>query len=151
MNTLWQSWIIKSIVTWFKTKNGSYPLYYEYEPRDDNTMTFFELRIDGPNFVELSQGCWQATVMINVLIQNEKNYRTLYTTQDMVKQILPAFENIEIYKYGTEPESDSTFLGCLEIKPGRGAQDIEINHYGSIKPFLDRTQSTIEAVYTLLL
>jgi len=124
-------------------------------PRDTEKIDhgFFELRLDGPYFTQVSNNYWTCYVEINVLIQEpltNKDGRQVYQIDANAGKIAAAFTDIIIKKFGNEVGDDDSVVGCLHVlQDVRDRQRIQINHFGQIEPKVRITQATVEAHYNM--
>lgn len=152
----WDRWVFASICQHFDDRRGTLPMYVEGTHRDTRELEdFFELRVDGPWYSEISKNYWWVFIEINVLIQSAKNNTDFHRIRKMTGIISQILERcIKVYKYGNEPYDDSSLLGVLERQDdrrGKNADRIQINHFGQIEPKLKLEQSTVEAHYVMKL
>lgn len=153
MNTSWSKWCILSITKHFDDNRGTLVMFLEGTPRDTNLVTScFELRIDGPSFIEPSKDFWKALVDVNILVQYRMtpttNFATIY---EYVGQILVIMDQgIPLLKLGTGAGDTGDQISCLELQMdpvGRRGDLLTVTNYGQVKPGLDVIQLTIEGHY----
>ena len=142
MDENWPRWFFASISKHFDDSTSEH-LLVEGEPRETwEEKNFFEFRMDGPDFTNLSPNNWFAIMDVNVLVQSVIG-EDLYKIHRMVGEIAAALnESIPIYKYG----NDDSLLTCLElVQDLRTNESIFINHYGRISPERPLLQATVGA------
>lgn len=146
-NANWQRWFKSSINKHFNDGKGTAHLYIEGAQRGTREQSeWAELRIDGPNFTELSRNCWEAYVEINVLISCQKGGLNLYGYDTLCGRFTSLFvTNLGIYKYGPEVQDDQSFFGCLSQ-----IEKIQVSHFGVIDPATNLMQGTIEGHYKMV-
>ena len=152
MNENWQRWIIASVADYFGTALASLniPMFLEGEvtdKRSDKTK-WIELRINGPQAKELTQGHWRLSVAINILITAAKDSKDAYAIYRIVGPIETAFCTIPVLKLGKETADDKSKIGCLELD-SHAAQPIKTNHYGQVTTDKPVMQSTVEGRYIM--
>lgn len=142
MNKNWPRWFFASISKHFDD-NTTEKMFVEGEPRDTwETKNFFECRIDGPDFTNLSPKIWLAVVDVNILVQCVIS-SDMHKIHKMAGEVAEAFDTpIMIYQYG----DDSVQLACLElIQDARTKESINISHFGQINPNQPLLQATVGA------
>lgn len=143
-------WIIASVSQHFEDKREGIPMYIEGQIRQTSDLKdFFELRVDGPYYTELSKGFWRVYTEINVLIQSAQDKEDRFRIYKTAGVIAAAFEQvISIFKYGDEVGDDDSLVACLKLLGDKGARErIQISHFGQVAPATGISQSTVEAHY----
>jgi hypothetical protein len=141
MNENWPRWFFASISKHFDD-NTTYKMFVEGEPRETwDTQDFFECRIDGPDFTNLSKHLWLAIVEVNILVQSVVNFEDMHRIHTMAGEAAAAFDTpLVIYQYG----DDDAVLACLElIQEARTKESIIISHFGRINPDQPLLQATV--------
>lgn len=117
--------------------------------RTSDLKDFFELRVDGPYYTELSKGFWRVYIEINVLIQSAQDKIDRFRIYKTAGVVAAAFERIiSIFKYGDEVGDDDSLVGCLKLLGDKEARErIQISHFGQVEPQTGISQSTVEAHY----
>jgi len=150
-------WVKASVAQHFDAiATGTFPMYLEgVAPRETEKIEtgFFELRLDGPYFTQISRDYWSCYVEINVLIQEPitmKDDRQVYQIDANAGKIAVAFTDIIIKKFGDEAGDDETVFGCMHLlQDVRDRQRIQINHFGQIEPKVRVQQATVEGHYNM--
>lgn len=150
----WARWIFASISRHFAdaASVATIPLFIEGQHRDTRELKdFFELRVDGPNLREVSKGCWLLRVEINVLVQSTMDDDNYHRIHQNVGICSVAFDKvINVYRKGTGPFDDQSFVGCLRLLQDRERRDyLEINHFGQIDVKTKLMQATVEGHYRM--
>lgn len=154
----WPRWIFASISKHFNDGVNALtpvlPLFIEGQHRNTRTIKdFVELRVDGPKWREVSKSCWFGRVEINVLItshMDESNYHRIHTTAGDIQNLFQ--QRIPVYKLGSNPQDDQSFLGCLElIQDLRGIDSLELNHFQQRAADTLIQQATVEGHYKITL
>jgi hypothetical protein len=154
-NKNWARWIHASVGDYFTTHfaNESVPLFIEGQHRDTNEIQHYaELRINGPRLYEVSKDCWLFRVEVNVLLTSSMNDSNYLVIQQNVGIAQAGFVNINTYRYGTGPEDDDSFLGCLRLIQNRTSRDfLEAHQFGQIDIKTHLLQATVEGHYKMLI
>ena len=153
LNEHWARWIFASISDHFNTRRGTMDMFIEGQHRDTRTKKdFFELRMDGPYYTEISKQNFKIYIEINALLQSsadDNNYHRIWTNLGLVGTM---FTDIPIYKYGSGIDDDQSYLGCLKlIQNARGRDNIQSSYFGRIEPSTPIYQATVEGHYDMTL
>lgn len=143
-------WIIASVSRHFEDRRQGIPMFIEGQIRQTRELEdFIEIRIDGPNYTELSKSFWRVYIEINVLIQSVQDKKDRFRIYKSTGVVASAFENvISIFKFGDEAGDDDSLVGCLKLQGDRSARErVQISHFGQIEPQTGIFQSTVEAHY----
>lgn len=147
----WIRWISQSVIIHFKTKTSPIFMYVEGRLRPDpEPEPRFELRLDGPYFDQVSNGCWDIDVEINLLITSFRDETDAYK-HDRLKGIAAAAftDQIGVFKYGNGiNDNKNVMLGCLIERSGE-REKIVVSNFGLIEPTNRLIQSTVEAHYRM--
>ena len=144
-------WCFASIADHFATlKTSNFKMYVEGDHRDTNTVPeWFELRIDGPYFREVSRNYWYVDVEINTLVETTLNENDAYRYLKNIGKVMPAFTDvIKVFRFGNEATDDDSFVGCLMLKQ-EFREKIVVSHFGLTSPDTKVRQSQIEAHYRM--
>lgn len=150
----WDRWIFASICNHFDLRRGDYTMYVEGTHRQTSDLKdFFELRVDGPWFTEISKNYWKVYIEVNVLCQSVKDNKDFHRMRKITGHVSKIFERcINIYKYGNSVQDDSSLLGTMvRVDDHRGKERIQINHFGQIEPRMELEQASVEAHYVMQL
>lgn len=154
-NKNWSRWVHASIGYHFQTRflAESLPLFIEGQHRDTNSEAdFAELRIDGPRLTEVSKDCWLFRVEVNVLLTSVMNDSNYHRIQQSIGIAHNAYTQISVYRYGTGPDDDQSFVGCLQLLQNLHHRDwLETNQFGQIDIKTHILQATVEGHYKMLL
>jgi len=151
-NENWPRWIFASISKHFDDKKQTRKLYITGAPRIDTpgALKWFELRIDGPNVTEVSKGTHLTEVEVNMLVTVKKDETDLYLIHTEVGIALTAFEDIPLFRYGSEAGDVGTQFGCLSLIQ-EGRDKLEVRHYGQLDADVNILQATVEGHYKTFL
>ncbi len=143
-------WMFASVSKHFDDRKQGEHLFIEGQDRLTNEETdWLELRMDGPLHKEVSKGCHQFDIEINILVSsvmNEKDYHKIFK---IVGVVAAAFTNvIEIFKFGDGPNDDNTFLECARLRQ-EGREAVVISHFGQIDPDKRLIQASVEGHYRM--
>jgi len=143
-------WMFASISKHFDARKQNEHLFIEGQDRLTNEETdWLELRMDGPSQKEVSKGCFQFDIEINVLlssVMNEKDYHKIFK---LVGVAAAAFTNtIDIFKLGNGVDDDDTFLACARLR-FENRESVQISHFGQIDPDKRLVQATVEGHYRM--
>jgi len=151
----WPRWIFASVSKHFSDALPSgITLFIEGQHRATRTeKDFFELRIDGPTLREISKGCWLFRIEVNILVQSAMDDGNYHRIHQGVGDVAATFTNgIPVYRKGSGPLDDQSFVGCLQLlESGEHRDFLEINHFGQIDVKTKIMQATVEGHYKMLL
>jgi hypothetical protein len=150
-NPDWARWILASTATYFTTALAPTPLFIEGQDRNTSALqSYLEFRMDGPYMREYTEGYWELTSEVNILIVTYINDNDLYLQQRLTGQVAGLFTQIPIYQLGDGDLSNPVYLECMT--PYTTARDlIEISNFGKISPDSQMMQSTVESKYRMTL
>ena len=103
-----------------------------------------EFRFTGPFIKEISVGYYRVEAIGNVVLTNlmEMSRENAYAIVTWAGAFQTAMlEPIPIYKYGTGPDDDGSFIGCMNIKKNKD-NAVTVYHMGQIHK-TDRIRQTI--------
>lgn len=151
LNQNWNRWIFASISKHFDDRRQGLKLFIEGQSRDTSKVKdFIELRVDGPQFTEVSAGYWIIRVEVNILIQStmdDTNYHRLHSDVGIVAA---AMSDIVVFRYGNGPDDDQSVMGCLKVRQDLGdRQHIDVFQLGQIAPDIRLEQATVEGHYEM--
>jgi len=151
INADWSRWIFASVSYHFDQRKGSLDMFIEGQHRDTRTLKdFFELRVDGPYYTELSKNYWQLYIEVNALVQSTKDDHSYHRIWDNCGTVSAMFTDIPVYKYGNGILDDQSYLGCLNLlQDTRGRERLQTSHFGQIEPKTPILQATIEGHYEM--
>ena len=150
MNEHWPRWIFASISKHFDANRGSLKLHIEGQYRDTRSeQDFIELRLNGPEFTELSKNYWRIRVRVNVLVQSVKNETNFHRIHTNVGIVVKAFDTINIKKYGDGVDDDDSLLGCLKLVQEPGDEPVAVHHFGQVDPSTQLVQAAVEGLYEM--
>ncbi len=156
MNQRWTRWIFASCADYIQASCNTFglDLFVEGEERATETKNnWCELRIDGPDYTEISRGYYKVGFEVNVLLSVVMNNEDpVYNIQAFEGQILSIMSMIPLYKYGpsSDANNDNTQFGCAVLDPDV-KDPLVTNQLGKRRPDTRLLQSTIEGHYTLYL
>jgi len=152
MNQNWPRWIFASCCKHFDSKRQSIPMYIEGQKKViSSSASRFELRMDGPRFMEQSHNQFYTFVEVNILVHCPRSETNLHLIHKNVGIAAAAFTTIVLYKYGSEVGDDGSVFGCLNTRQVWRNDTIEINHFGQIGPEKDVLQASVEGHYQTIL
>ena len=151
MDENWPRWIFASVSKHFDDNKQGIPMYIEGQHRNTKDIKdFFELRMDGPQFTEISKNSWDIYVEINCLVQSAMDDTNYHRIHQNVGIVAAAFTNIRIFKYGDGPGDDESLIGCLKlIQDKRKRHRLDIFHFGQIEVSTELVQATVEGHYKM--
>lgn len=151
-NPNWPRWIFASISKHFNDEltAAGLTLFIEGQHRDTKAIKdFAELRLDGPNMIEVSRNYWQLKIEVNHIVQSAMDDTNYHRIHQNVGVVAAAYtRTINVYKLGTGAQDDQSFLGCLHLLQER-RDVLEINHFGQISESLKLVQATVEGHYQM--
>lgn len=143
-------WIFASVSKHFYDNKGDYVLFIEGQNRSGvglpSEPQYFELRMDGPDVIEVSKDVFRVNIEVNIVCSAAMNDEDFHLIHAMVGHIASKFTTIGVYKLGpvTDPViNDGSLIGCLNLN-----SRIEIRHFGQIKADVPLMQAWVEASYT---
>lgn len=152
INKNWPRWFFASLSKHFYARRNNIPMFIEgqYRQQDEETK-LLELRIDGPNFTEISKGFFRCFVEVNILVQASQRDEDFHTIHELVGIAAAAFTGgIQVFKYGptSNPENDGSLLVCLSrTDDARGKDRVQISHFGKLDTSTPVLQATVEGHY----
>jgi hypothetical protein len=158
-NANWARWIHASVAKHLKQVAAALDVPALVEGIDERDDTFMsapdrvEIRVNGPFTQELSAGYHRLYVDVNVVVNSMMGGDTKNAYK--LDQILGAFHHamdgaLAIYRYGTGPDNDSSFLGCLTPRPGK-SDSIRVIHFGQLNTTDRLKQGMVDARYVMYL
>ena len=147
----WPRWCFASVSEHFSKNTGSLPLYIEGQQRDTRgEKDFIELRMDGPQFTELSKGYWRIYGEVNILVSSVMDETNYHRIHENVGIVAAAFTDIVIFKYGIYTGDDQTVFGCWKlIQDMAKRQRIDIFHFGQVDVKSEMVQASVEGHYEM--
>ena len=160
LNSNWSRWITASVNDHFASQSGivkledwssgdsDLPLIVRGQQFETDTdrMDLVELRLDGPDFAEVSINHYHAYIEVNTLIQSVISETDIYKMARSIGIVQACFTDIPLYKYG----DDDSLFGCLTLianPTGTKGNRLEVSQFGQIDPRLKLEQTTIEGHY----
>lgn len=143
-------WMFASVSKHFDALKQSEHLFIEGQDRLTNKQTdWLELRMDGPSHKEVSKGCHQFDIEVNVLVSSTMNETDYHKIFKLVGVAAAAFTNkIDILKLGNGVSDDDTLLECARIRL-ENRELIQISHFGQIDTDKRLVQATVEGHYRM--
>lgn len=141
---------LKDIETY--NSNDIIPVYItgqEFAPKD--VQHYVELRIDGPDFTEVSKGDYRAKIEVNVLVtttKSDSDFHAIHRYTGRVQSVLA--EGFTIYRFGDGAEDDNSPLACMDTimwASGEGGNRVETKHFGQIYPDIPLIQASVNVRY----
>lgn len=150
LNPSIERWIFASISKHFDDRKGNIHLYVEGMLRDTRTIEeVVELRVDGPNYLEMSKGYWKVYIEVNALCQCTKNSKNFHRMRQLTGTVMAMFEAcIQVYKYG----DDGSFVGVFKRLDDTASRNmLQVSHFGQVDPVNQLEQASIEGHYEMFL
>lgn len=168
-NENWPRWIHASIHKHFKDNafdpwnasvaDHNMPIVTRFDGIEELTQEFInkpfraELRINGPNMREQSQGCYQLNVQVNILyticMESLENAYAPLAFGGLVQQI--AQTCIPVMQYGCFPGDDDTVLvGTLTTRPRRN-ENVNLINFAQLNETDEVVQQAIDGQYEMTL
>jgi len=152
-NINWPRWIFASISKHFQNIADANDLYMHIEGVERSTNKqnkWIELRVDGPNIIELSKNYFRLDIEINILLSIDLDHEDFHKSQKFAGILANAMTDICIYRYGDGVDDDDSFLGILTLKQDAG-DVIRINNLGETMVDVQIVHGTIEGSYEMFL
>lgn len=109
-----------------------------------------EFRMNGPQRLQPSRGCFVLTVQINILIRSYMDDNDFHKMRRNVGKVVNWLaQNHCIFRYGDGPNDDQTLLGELHLKNRNRSDRMQINHFGQIDPKFRIEEATVEAEFEI--
>jgi len=150
INANWDRWIFASIAKHFEISISGAYVYVEGEPRETTANApWVEVRIDGPDWTELSSGYFTGRIEVNILCAVVESSDT-HAIRRVAGEVQSAFAaGIAVYKYGDGAGDDDSLLGCLQLMTDhRGKLGVKARYFGRIETTTPMQQASVEAHYT---
>ena len=143
-------WMYASIAGHFDDNKDSRKLFVESEDRNTNEVQeWLELRVDGPLRKEVSKGCFEYHMEINILASRSMDEGNYHDVLRLMGVAQAAFvNNISVFKHGTQVEDDDSFVGCLVLKQDQREAVIS-SYFGQVDPEKRLLQGTVEGHYRM--
>jgi hypothetical protein len=151
VNPSWARWCFASVSEHFTKNVQTLPLFIEGQQRDTRgEKDFLELRMDGPQFTELSKGYWRIYGEVNILVSSVMDVTNYHRIHQSVGIVAAAFTDIVIFKYGNYPGDDNTVFGCWKLIQDKAKrQRVDIFHFGRVDVKSQIVQATVEGHYEM--
>jgi len=148
----WGRWCYASICQHFEANRGSLHMFLEGEHRQtQDHQQFFELRVDGPFYTQFQKGWWRLIVEVNAIVTVAKSDKDFHAIRRVTDAVASIFTNdIEVYKYGSGPLDDNTFIECLHAMDGF-RRKLQISHFGQLQSSDDILMASIERHYKMVI
>ena len=153
INKNWPRWVFASVSKHFDSRRQGLPIFIEGQHRDTRALKdFIEVRMDGPQFTEISRNYWRIYFEVNILIQStmdDNNYHRIHHNAGIVAA---AFTTIGLMAYGTGPDDDQEQWACANLLQDTSKrQHLDIFHFGQIDKQVKLMQATVEGHYETFL
>ena len=153
MNANWARWTYASVADYLMAVANANSLPAIIDGAEDRSDAFsqapahVEIRITGPGVQELSNGYFRLTVDANVLLQCRYELNNAYHRQTLIGAFMQAMAGpIPVFKYGSEPGDDKTWIGCLSVPR---ANSVKVHHFGQLTMPEKFSESMSDARYTM--
>ena len=151
INQNWDRWIFASLAKHFEiNKAAATYLFIEGEPRETiSQKSWIELRIDGPDWTELSSGFFRGKMEVNVLCSTIESTDT-QSIRRLAGEVQSIFKSgIAVFKYGVGVGDDKSLLGCLNLlTDDRGKLGVKARYFGRVEQNTNIQQASVEAHYS---
>jgi hypothetical protein len=158
-NPSWARWVYASCSTYLKAVADANQLPALIEGIDDRTTSFMEqserieIRVNGPYTQELSHGYYRLWTDVNVLLTSRfdrpwKNRHVFLNHAGLFHEAMD--QPIHVYRYGSQPGDDGSYVGCLHPRPEPG-ESVRVLHFGQIDATDRIRQSAVDARYVMYL
>lgn len=152
INYNWPRWIYASVNKHFDDRKGTLPLYIEGKHRaTTKPKKYLELRMDGPTWIQPSNGYFKGSVQVNTLLTvalDDKDYHDPYRVAGLVQAMYTP--TIDVFKFGDGVDDDQSHLGCLVLQQNSEKRDfLELNWFGIIDTDDPLVQATVEGHYRI--
>jgi len=150
MNQNWPRWVKASVSQHFDDRRQGLKMYIEGQPRDTRKdKDFIELRMDGPQFTEVSKDYWRIYGEVNILVTSVMDNEDYHRIDRNVGIVAAAFTTIRLFKYGADnPPDDQTQWACWDLLQDSGKrQRIDIFHFGQVDVKDEVMQASVEGHY----
>lgn len=119
----WPLGIVQSVIRHFYTGLTESPLnlytFYEGMATDDRAKynEWTELRLKGPDIVELSKGYFHAEIVVDILVQSTVN-QNIYYMPKLLGEVAALYVCIPVILYADDDDPDNDYeLGILDLLP----------------------------------
>lgn len=148
INSNWPRWVFASVSKHFQVSTGL-PVFIEGQHRDTRKeKDFIEVRMDGPQFTEVSKGYWKIYGEVNILVTSAMDTNNYHRIHQSVGLVAAAFTMIHLFKYGTGVDDDQSHWGCWNLLQDTGKrQRIDIFHFGKVDVKSEIVQASVEGHY----
>ncbi len=143
----WPRWAFASITKHFNDAAVLFdiPMFIEGTHRfTKSDKKYIEIRIDGPNIVEVSKNYFRFDIHINVLWAFNQDNEDFHEPQRIIGMLAVAMDDICVYRYGSAVFDDSSVLGTLQLKQGAIS-----NNFGQVRSDVKLIQGTVEGTYRM--
>jgi len=162
INENWAKWVYSSILNHFEEseyfikwetyledphtydEQGITPMYIDgcsFDSKD--VKDYIEIRIEGPDIVEVSNNYFKITLDLNILTSVTKD-SNIWKTHELVGKVQKTFSTISVYRYGSGTEDNNSLVGCLNRQ-----NKMETIPWGQPDPNIKQIQQTIESQYKM--
>ncbi len=125
---------------------GKVPMYFEGLKRDGTPHTVIELRLDGPDTIELSRGYFRLDIEVNHIISVVQDEQDQFA-YDKVKGIAAVqHADFSIFSLGSGPDDLKEFLFCMKLRQDLPEPVVCID-YGVVNEKTRLSQGSVTAKY----
>lgn len=152
-NPNWERWIFASISKHFDDRRQGVELFIEGQKQKvPSPPDLFELRVDGPDFTQVSALDWEIHIEVGVLVNATNDQKDYHRIHKLCGIITEAFTDIPVYRYGDGVDDDDSFLGCLLLQQDLGSRkSIQVTPFGKTDVAVPIMQSSVEAKFAMTL
>ena len=144
-------WFFASTSDHFNKQKQTLPLFIEGQIRNTRGVKdFIELRMDGPQFTEVSKGYVRIYGEINILVSSVMDDKDYHRIHENVGIVASMFTDIVIFRYGNRTGDDQTVYGCWKLIQNLAKrQRVEIFHFGKVDAKNNIVQASVEGHYEM--
>lgn len=150
INANWSRWVFASVSKHFDDNRGSLYLYIEGQYRHTRKdKDFIELRMDGPQFLEVSKDYWRIYGEVNIVVTSIMDDTSYHRIHQNVGAVAAMFTTIRLFKYGANnPPDDQSQWACWNLlQDPRKHHRIDIFHFGRVDVKSEVVQASVEGHY----
>lgn len=148
-NLNWPRWVFASVSKHFYDRRQGLIMFIEGQHRNTrNDKDFIELRMDGPQYTEISKDYWRIYGEVNILVTSAMDNVNYHRIHENVGIVATAFTMIPLFKYGAGAQDDQTQWACWNLLQDTGKrQRVDIFHFGQVDVKSEVIQASVEGHY----
>lgn len=146
-------WVFLSCGKHFTDSISGITTYVENTERTlSDEFDWIEIRIDGPDIREISNGYYKIYSEINLLVCTHMNPTSPTRHFINVGKAINCFDDFLLYRYGDETDDDNSQLCLFRLQPTRDLREkVAVSNMGQIDQSLKLIQTTIEGHFEAFL